>query len=723
MHDSFDRIQADCVYTRRARRYYYSGMNNDRVDNSKADSIFLFLILLCSPLFVVPALGGSAQFGTARQALIVALASLWALAAIIKRGPSGVSPAARGGVVFLIFVIWVAAAGYFAHPVGGTAKHWLYFALFFLIFILTSNTPDKARIRRAAEAAVIAAGIIVTVYGYLHFFRIFRIAQSVDWGQRTASLFEDPNYFGIYMLFPIYWSLSKALASAGRARGLLFAAAAVCVTGLFISNSRSAWFSFGISLPVFAIAEWRSAGGGDVAKRRIKAIAAFFVFIAAFGILAGRLPAMKRQAFDPVGRVRSALTFFKSENQVRTQIHAVAMLMIRERPWFGEGNFAVESQRVQAEMYHKRGLTATMHMKQPQHAYNDYLTLASVSGLPALVLYILLLMLALSVLWKHASRPGGTEAVACAPGYLAAAFAFIIQGTGFQSPLFCVVATAHFWVTVGLAAPGPPAVRRGVGAGVGLRFVGAAAAVVLLAFFAYFLGLVPVMGQYHYYNALYCRDTGCYERGLKQAEAAIGYMPGNPYARIVKADLEMSVNDKDAAIVDYLEARRLGPYDTLLLQSVGLCYAKRGEWGRAAEMFREAIRWEPGNPTEILPYLAAAVLGSGDAKGAVGILEGGVAEYPANPGLHYALAGAYLAAGRPQDAYIEASQSVGLEPENPIRYVRLARTLIVIGRVGEARSALLAALRIAPNNESARLLLGGITKPSSPNANSGFGTK
>ncbi len=44
-------------------------MDNARKTGSAIDSFFLFTILFISPLFVIQALGGSAQFGTAWQAL------------------------------------------------------------------------------------------------------------------------------------------------------------------------------------------------------------------------------------------------------------------------------------------------------------------------------------------------------------------------------------------------------------------------------------------------------------------------------------------------------------------------------------------------------------------------------------------------------------------------------------------------------------------------------
>ncbi|MFA6451051.1 MAG: tetratricopeptide repeat protein [bacterium] len=679
-------------------------MDQARDWKSKVDNSFLFIVLFTSPLLVIHSLGGSAQFGAARQLALAALASMWAVAAIAMRGARGVTLPARGGVVFIIFISWVAAAEYFARPIGGETQRWMYYALLFLIYILASNAPDRIRARRTAEFAVIAAGIIVSVYGYLHFFRIYRIAQSVDWGQRTASLFEDPNYFGIYIIFPLYWALSKALTSGGAARWLRLAAAAVCVTGLFLSNSRSAWFSFGVSLPVFAAAIAMQAGDRIEAKNRMKLIACFIILIITSGLLVGRLPSMKRFQFDPVSRINSAIGFFKSENQVRTNIHAVAIRMIHERPIFGEGNFAVESQRVQADMYHERDFKM-MYMKQPQHAYNDYFTIASVSGLPALFFYIVLLMIAFFVLWKNVGSSRGQKA-SCASGYIAAAFAFVIQGVGFQSPMLCVVAAAHFWATVGLAAPGPgvqAASETGHRGAIAWRRVSVALpAAVALCFFVLFFGIAPALGQYNYYRAFFCRNSGCYEEGMKYIDTAIKWMPANQYARAVKAEIALKSGDSDKAIEYYLEAKQFAPYDTLLLQSVGKCYAQRGEWDKAIAEFNEAIRWEPGQPVGILPYLAATYLGAGDKARAVKILNDGIEKHPMNPELHYALAGVYLAVGRVNEALIEANASVDLEPTNPVRYVRLAQALIAVGRTREARNILAEALEYDPNNEYVR---------------------
>lgn len=677
--------------------------------NSKSglDSTFLFLITLLSPVIFLPQLGGAAQFTLARHFLVVALASMWAVAAVAARGPRAILPPRGSAIAVTLFILWGIAADFAHHRPGGL---WTFLLPVFLLFTLSANAPDRERARRAAENGIIAAGLIVSAYGYLHFFRIARWVHNIDWGQRTSSLFEEPNVFGIYIIFPLYWSLARLISSRGSGKKVFYTiSSAACAASLFLSFSRSAWFSFGVALPVFAWAALSAVARGD-RKRRIKYIAAFVVFVAAVGFLAGRLPVMQRLDFNPVARVGSALDFFNSENRVRSYIHAGTYVIIRENPLFGVGNYSSELQRVLADMYHRLHLREMYKYYSP-HPSNDYLNIAALGGIPSLILYLILMLGAIAGCIAHVKKSRGSPDADSAPAYPAATIALAVQSFAFQSPLTGIVPAAHFWIPAGLAKPEAAAGTAKPAPAPIVRFACAAAVAVPLLALIWFSSIVPAVGRYHYNIAHTCRNTGCLEKGLLHADEAIKWLPRDPFSRVVKAELELKSDKPVEAIPYFLQAEKLAPYDPLLHRDIGICYAQLKQWSAAKKEFEKAIRWDPGPRARHLPMLAAAMLGTGDAKGALKALEEGVADFPNDPTLHYSLAGAYTAVRRPVEAYREAYRAVQLDPKNPIRYTRLAETLAVLGYFEEAKKAVSMALELNPNDTRARTLKAWLDHP------------
>jgi Flp pilus assembly protein TadD len=71
---------------------------------------------------------------------------------------------------------------------------------------------------------------------------------------------------------------------------------------------------------------------------------------------------------------------------------------------------------------------------------------------------------------------------------------------------------------------------------------------------------------------------------------------------------------------------------------------------------------------------------------------------PDDPVVRFGLAGAYLEAGRAEDAVVEYREAVRLKPDYSAAYRGLGRSLERAGRLDEARSAYVTGLDVAARN-------------------------
>jgi len=357
-------------------------------------------------------------------------------------------------------------------------------------------------------------------------------------------------------------------------------------------------------------------------------------------------------------------------------------------------------------------LTLTDIRRMPLHANNDYFTVGAVYGVPAMILYILLIISAVAGAAKYMRSELKLEQ-SRAVGYFASIVSFAVAGTAFQSPAVCLPLAVVFWATAGLARPA--GTEMGETATQQLRTVahsriGAAAiAALIMVLFTYRFGVVPVMGEYHYRKAYIARNRVQPETGLMHVKKSIRWIPWYKFAWAVKGELEELSGDLDSAIESFREAVKRAPYDPMLNRSIGICYLDRKEWGPAEDSFREALRLHPTANTEIVPFLAMAVLGSGDTDRAISILLDTIRINQGDAMLYYALSGAYLSARRLDEARSAAEHAVWLAHGSATHRVRLAEVQLASGEIRQARHTLLKALELDPNNKSARRLFDRLT--------------
>ncbi len=114
---------------------------------------------------------------------------------------------------------------------------------------------------------------------------------------------------------------------------------------------------------------------------------------------------------------------------------------------------------------------------------------------------------------------------------------------------------------------------------------------------------------------------------------------------------------------------------------------QRGDFGAAAEACRQALAVTPGDP-QLLGFLGAVLLESGDAAQALPHLQQAAAKARRNAGLTGALAQALFALGRFEEAAASFRQAQRLEPAQPGFMLGAANALAMQGKFTEARPLL-----------------------------------
>lgn len=142
------------------------------------------------------------------------------------------------------------------------------FILFmYAIYYVTANIVSEKKTFRNALFVFIITAVIVSTYGLFGFFYAWltsshlpaSIDPLIDNGSRIMSVFNEPLFFGSYLLsiIPVFYTL---LISRTRyfSKYFLMAASLILTLVLILTGSRGAWFGYFISLVVLVVIYWKS---------------------------------------------------------------------------------------------------------------------------------------------------------------------------------------------------------------------------------------------------------------------------------------------------------------------------------------------------------------------------------------------------------------------------------------------------------------------------------
>ena len=153
------------------------------------------------------------------------------------------------------------------------------------------------------------------------------------------------------------------------------------------------------------------------------------------------------------------------------------------------------------------------------------------------------------------------------------------------------------------------------------------------------------------------------------------------------------------------EALRLRPQFFQAAYDLGVLLDRRGETDAAIEYFREAGRLRPTDATVHLS-LGGALMQKGHVDEAVALYRDGLKLRPNFPNLHFNLGVALIHERKIGEAISELTKAVELRPWYTEAYAALGGALVLQGRQDEAVVQYQKALRLNPDDSGSRINLG-----------------
>ena len=368
-------------------------------------SILLSILALVLPVWFLPA---SFEAFLLPKTILLATGALAALAIrlALPRGgqPWGARSLAWTGFFCLLTLSYAASpwrvAGFEAYALA---------AGFVLAGLAASLVLRQAGAETAAQAASLAAAAV-------SFWSLWQ-------GPGSPSAIGNPDFLASYLAGcgPLLPALSAR--SRGWHAWAWAAAGALCFTALLASGSRGAWLAAALLWPPAFALSWR---GADASGRRILNTLAAFCAI----FIIGNFAAGSRTSVFVRERATAALRTDTRAFSGRKLMWSVAGKMIGERPLLGQGpgGYHYKYPEFQARELAKPEAAPYMKYWTYTHsAHNAYLQLAADSGLPALaVLSILVLLSAKEWLAARTASPPMTRLLRDA--WAASALALLVDG-------------------------------------------------------------------------------------------------------------------------------------------------------------------------------------------------------------------------------------------------------------------------------------------------------
>lgn len=160
------------------------------------------------------------------------------------------------------------------------------------------------------------------------------------------------------------------------------------------------------------------------------------------------------------------------------------------------------------------------------------------------------------------------------------------------------------------------------------------------------------------------------------------------------------------ALQEYRLARKLNPRNYQAMINLAAVLQETGAIREALDLYEEALRLDPANPKAHF-NVGTALLLDGQVQPAIREFQAAIARRPHYSKAHAGLANAYSQAGRRREALYHYAKAVRFqtEPSQELMY-NYSIALAKEGRLPEAKSYCLEALRVNPDYLYARLNLG-----------------
>lgn len=254
---------------------------------------------------------------------------------------------------------------------------WITLIHVFLFFLVASSVLSADKLWKKWWLTVLAASTIVSIHGIIQVFGLVEIHQG---GVRVDANFGNAIYLAVYFMMTVLIAVWQAVESKGWMRYTFLSLAALQVVLIFFTATRGAILGLFAAGGVIALL-WSTSGKGIARKVAVGTLIALLALVGTFFL--ARDSAFVRS--EPT-LTRLASVFDAGELKVRMTLWGMAYQGFLERPLTGWGQ---EGYNYIFNTYYKPSLYAQEAWFD--RAHNTYLDWLVAGGVPALLLFVLLL--------------------------------------------------------------------------------------------------------------------------------------------------------------------------------------------------------------------------------------------------------------------------------------------------------------------------------------------
>lgn len=565
----------------------------------------IFVLCATLPLIFARAVGSDEMFYLVKDtALEIGVCALIALRLVRLALDRGHNVPQWPGIAVAAFAAWLCASPAWTAHLPSTLRAAAYFLSLLALYGLCATHPNRRAVYAAVLGAVLIGGAASAAHGVFDFFFPPETPLFLNWGNRTAGLFSDPNFFGIFVVFPMFAGFGIAL-SAVRSCAMRGAGFIVGISGfvaLVLSYSRSAWVAAAAGVVVFCFFMLLAGAPG----KRLRAAALMIAIIAALtlgALAAARLGMGKSRGFALPARAATITVFFNKEAAPRKLLWRSAEGMIRAKPGtgYGPGTFQLQYHPFQLALRGPKGYGTDVEWRS-KHTYNDFLQIGAETGLVGLGLWLMALGAMFAGAWRGAKERGPEGA-----GEIAAVFAFFACGVLFQYPIYNAAAAALAMAVLGAlqrAQPFPKSDPRPEPETTPARIIAFAVPAVIVILIAAIWIYVPYLAYKYSNKGIELSNEGKPKSALKMQSRAVKLMPGNPnfqflYALSLLNLVEQDPYNYDRAVAALQLSLKSFPYNASAYQRLAFAYQNQGEFKKAIEALEQAEKYYYGDRYDI----------------------------------------------------------------------------------------------------------------------------
>ena len=419
--------------------------------------------------------------------------------------------------------------------------------------------------------------------------------------------------------FALYTSLRRS--AVWRTTAVVALAAATAL--IMLANSRAAWLALAVAgTTTVVVLAWGYGGlklgrqQKQLYRRRLGwTVAAVIATAVFFGS-----PLPRGDQASVVERMSAATALHQASVGERLGLWERTLPLIRKHPLLGvgPGNWKIEYAAGGLE-----GLRAEDGQTLFQRPHNDFLWIASESGLIALLAYLGLLGYAGYACVACLRRGTDKDQILTAAVMLFGIIAWAVIAV-FSYPkerTVHLLLTSLMLASVWSAAAGAWSVEGGTRRG---ALFGAAAVALLLAIAAGIVAGERWRSERHTWRALEARRRGDWHSVIREMDRARSWaVKLDPTATPLawyRGVGYFSTGRVDAALRDFETACAVNPYHLFSLNNRAACYERRGNHDEAQRYYLESLRLSP-NSAEALLNLAAVYYNSGRYEDAARTIE------------------------------------------------------------------------------------------------------